>query len=45
VNTDTGRGMKELRDYVQAVRNLPLEDAIKEAILGDTAARLLKLSE
>jgi predicted TIM-barrel fold metal-dependent hydrolase len=45
VNTDTGRGMKELRDYVQAVRNLPLDDAIKEAILGDTAARLLKLSE
>lgn len=45
VNTDTGRGMKELRDYVQAVRNLPLEDATKEAILGDTAARLLKLSE
>lgn len=45
VNTDTGRGMKELRDYIQAVRNLPLEDATKEAILGDTAARLLKLSE
>jgi predicted TIM-barrel fold metal-dependent hydrolase len=45
VNTDTGRGMKELRDYIQAVRKLPLEDATKEAILGGTAARLLKLSE
>jgi predicted TIM-barrel fold metal-dependent hydrolase len=45
VNTDTGRGMKELRDYIQAVRSLPLENAAKEAILGGTAARLLKLSE
>jgi predicted TIM-barrel fold metal-dependent hydrolase len=45
VNTDTGRGMNELRDYIQAVRNLPLEDAVKEAILGGTAARLLKFSQ
>jgi predicted TIM-barrel fold metal-dependent hydrolase len=44
VNTDTGRGMKELRDYINAVRNLPLEDATKEAMLGGTAARLLNLS-
>ena len=45
VNTDTGRGMKELKEYIQAVRNLPLADATKEAILGGTASRLLKLSE
>jgi predicted TIM-barrel fold metal-dependent hydrolase len=45
VNTDTGRGMKDLRDYIQAVRKLPLDDATKEAILGGTAERLLKLSK
>lgn len=45
VNTDTGRGMRELKGYIEAVRNLPLEDATKEAILGGTAARLLKISE
>ena len=45
VNTDTGRGMKELRDYIQAVRNLSLDETSKEAILGGTAARLLKLPQ
>jgi aminocarboxymuconate-semialdehyde decarboxylase len=43
VNTDTGRGMKDLRAYIQTVRDLPLDDATKEAILGGTAATLLKL--
>ena len=43
VNTDTGRGMKELRGYIDAVRNLNLTEKIKEGILGGTAARLLKL--
>jgi predicted TIM-barrel fold metal-dependent hydrolase len=43
VNTDTGRGMKELRGYIDAVRRLDLNEEIKEAILGGTAARLLKL--
>jgi predicted TIM-barrel fold metal-dependent hydrolase len=43
VNTDTGRGMKELRAYIEAIRELALADAAKEAILGGTAARLLKL--
>lgn len=43
VNTDTGRGMKELRAYIDAIRELALADAAKEAILGGTAARLLKL--
>ena len=43
VNTDTGRRMKELKAYIDAVRALALSDATKEAILGRTAAQLLKL--
>jgi predicted TIM-barrel fold metal-dependent hydrolase len=43
VNTDTGKGMGALRDYISTVRHLPLEKEQKEAILGGTAARLLKL--
>jgi aminocarboxymuconate-semialdehyde decarboxylase len=43
VNTDTGRGMKELKAYIDAVRALALSDPTKEAILGRTAAQLLKL--
>lgn len=43
VNTDTGRGMAELKNYIAAVRNLKLENESKEAILSGTAARLLKL--
>jgi aminocarboxymuconate-semialdehyde decarboxylase len=43
VNTDTGRGMKELKAYIDEVRALALSDATKEAILGRTAAQLLKL--
>ena len=43
VNTDTGRGMKELKAYIDAVRALALSDVTKEAILGRTAAQLLKL--
>jgi predicted TIM-barrel fold metal-dependent hydrolase len=43
VNTDTGKGMGELRNYIDAVRNLPLKQRAVEAILGDTAARLLKI--
>jgi predicted TIM-barrel fold metal-dependent hydrolase len=43
VNTDTGRGMRELRNYIDAVKNLSLEDEVKEGILGRTAARLLRI--
>jgi predicted TIM-barrel fold metal-dependent hydrolase len=43
VNTDTGRGLAELRGYINVVRNLELAHETKEAILGGTAARLLKL--
>ncbi|HEV8725129.1 MAG TPA: amidohydrolase family protein [Candidatus Binatia bacterium] len=43
VNTDTGKGMKELKNYIEAIRNLPLDDKSIKKILGDTAAELLKL--
>jgi aminocarboxymuconate-semialdehyde decarboxylase len=43
VNTDTGKGMREIRNYIAAVRHLPLGDRSKEQILGGTAAELLKL--
>lgn len=43
VNTDTGKGMRELRIYIDAVKNLNLTNDIKEGILGRTAARLLKI--
>ena len=43
VNTDTGKGMSELKNYIDAVRRLPLDGASHEKILGGTAAELLKL--
>jgi predicted TIM-barrel fold metal-dependent hydrolase len=43
VNTDTGKGMSDLRNYIAAVRKLPLSAAQREDILSGTAARLLKL--
>jgi len=43
VNTDTGKGMQELRKYIQAVGQLDFTSEVKEAILGETAARLLKI--
>jgi len=43
VNTDTGKGMSELRNYIETIRGLPLSEQSKEAVLGGTAARLLKL--
>jgi len=43
VNTDTGKGMKELRNYIETIRNLPLGDKSIKKILGDMAAELLKL--
>lgn len=44
VNTDTGRGMTELKNYIEAIRRLTLDEAAKNKILGGTAAQLLKLS-
>jgi aminocarboxymuconate-semialdehyde decarboxylase len=44
VNTDTGKGMKELRGYIETIRKLPLDEKSKAKILGDTAMGLLKLN-
>jgi aminocarboxymuconate-semialdehyde decarboxylase len=44
VSTDTGKGMKELRGYVETIRKLPLDEKSKAKILGDTAMGLLKLN-
>ena len=35
--------MGALRDYIDAIRDLPLTDAEKDAIMGGTAAGLLGL--
>ena len=43
VSTDTGKGMAALREYIAAVRSLDLKQELKDGILGQTAARLLKL--
>jgi predicted TIM-barrel fold metal-dependent hydrolase len=40
--TDTGKGVGDIRRYIQDVRDLKLPAEAKEAILGGTAARLLK---
>ncbi len=41
--TDTGKGVAAIREYIRDVRALPLPAAAKDAMLGGTAARLLKL--
>ena len=43
VNTDTGKGMRELRNYIDTIRKVPLEEEAKSEILGGTALALLKL--
>ncbi len=43
MNTDTGRGMSELKSYIETIRNLQLETGQKQAISGDPAAGLLKI--
>jgi aminocarboxymuconate-semialdehyde decarboxylase len=42
VNTDMGKGMSELRNYLEVVRQLPLSEKSRADMLGGTAARLLK---
>jgi hypothetical protein len=37
-----GKGMSELRNYVEVVRQLPLSEKSRADMLGGTAARLLK---
>jgi predicted TIM-barrel fold metal-dependent hydrolase len=44
VNTDTGRGMAELKNYIDALRHLTLDESEKNKILGGTAAQLLKIN-
>jgi predicted TIM-barrel fold metal-dependent hydrolase len=44
VNTDTGKGMTALHDYIDAVRGLSLDEKQKDAMLAGTAAGLLKLA-
>jgi aminocarboxymuconate-semialdehyde decarboxylase len=43
VNTDTGKGMRELQHYIEIIRDLALDPASKEKILAGTAVELLKL--
>jgi len=44
VNTNLGKGMGALREYISVLRGLDLPEHLKEAILGKTAAKLLKMS-
>jgi hypothetical protein len=43
VNTDTGKGMSELKSYIETIRNLQLDTSQKQATLGGTAEGLLKI--
>ena len=43
VNTDTGKGMRELKNYIDSIRSLPLGQKSIDAILGGIAIGLLKL--
>jgi hypothetical protein len=43
VNTDTGKGRAELRNYIDAIKRLSIDASRIEKILGGTAAELLKL--
>jgi len=45
VNSNLGKGMGALREYIAAVRSLALPENLKEAMLGKTAAGLLKLND
>lgn len=44
VNTDTGKGMAAIREYIANIKNLSLNEDLKEDILGRTGARLLKIT-
>ena len=44
VNTDLGKGMEAIREYIDAIRGLDLQEELKESILGKTGAGLLKLN-
>lgn len=40
----TGKNVDGIREYIGAIRNLPVSESAKEQMLGGTAARLLKLA-
>ena len=41
--TDTGKGPKDIRKYIEEIRALPLPEATRAGMLGGTAAKLLGL--
>jgi len=41
--TDTGKGSRDIRAYIDAIRALPLPEATTAAMLGGTAASLLRV--
>ncbi len=41
--TQTGKGVGDIRGYIEAIRRLDLPDAARAAMLGGTAADLLRL--
>ena len=41
--TDTGKGAKDMRKYIEEIKSLPLPEASKAAMLGGTAEKLLGL--
>jgi len=43
VNTNQGKGIEAIREYINTVRNIDLQQELKEGILGNTSAHLLKL--
>jgi predicted TIM-barrel fold metal-dependent hydrolase len=40
-----GKSIDGVREYIDEIRNLPLDTKIKDAMLGGTAARLLKIGD
>lgn len=41
----SGKSVDGIRDYIEEIQNLPLDQSVKSDMLGGTAARLLKLHE
>ena len=44
-NPQTGKGVSQIRDYIELIRSLPLAGGAASDILGGTAARLLHIEE
>lgn len=42
--TQTGKGVKDIRGYIALIRNLDAAESVRDAMLGGTAARLLRLN-